>query len=394
VRALLLVLDSVGCGAAPDSGEFGDEGADTLGHLRQHIPSLSIPNLNALGLGHLLDNSPLRHGMCCGTMRPRSAGKDSTTGHWEIAGVIRTERLGHFDRFPPQLVDAIEQATGVHFIGNVAASGTAILDDLGPEHLRTGSPILYTSADSVLQIAAHEQVIPVSRLYDICRVARVHADAYRIGRVIARPFLGSPGAFIRTPRRQDFSLYPPRTVLDVLQESGIPTVGVGKIGDLFAGRGLDAIIHTDDNADGMRAIERIWHARRDGLVFANLVDFDTQFGHRRDCTGYARALEQFDEWLGDFLHLLRESDLLIITADHGNDPTFRGSDHTRECVPLLVRHSDLSGALGIRESFADVAASLAHHFGVSQHWSVGKSFLSPTPTPNVTAGSSMLAYLS
>jgi phosphopentomutase len=376
MRALLIVLDSVGIGAAPDAARYGDEGADTLGHLLDRCPALRLPGLWSLGLGRLLGREPaVPLQGSYGRMRAQAAGKDSTTGHWELAGVILPEPFAVFARFPPELVGAIEAEAGVRFLGNFAASGTEVIRELGPTHLRTGCPILYTSADSVLQIAAHEGIFPLERLYELCRTARRHADGYRIGRVIARPFEGQPGAFTRTAARHDFSLKPPRTVLNALSEAGLPVIGIGKTGDLFAGEGLTASHPTRSNQDGMCAIERVWRETARGLVFANLVDFDTVYGHRRDLPGYAGALEEFDGWLGGLLKGWREEDLLVLTADHGNDPSFRGSDHTREDVPLLVRHGGRTGDLGCRSTFADVAATLARVFGLEAGWPVGEPFL-------------------
>ena len=259
-------------------------------------------------------------------MRERSAGKDTTTGHWEIAGVILGQPFATYAEFPPDLLRAIEHEAGVTFIGNSAQSGTTILAELGAEHVRTGHPILYTSADSVLQIAAHESVIPIAQLYEICSIARRHSDAWRIGRVIARPFTGEPGAFQRTSRRHDFSAIPPRTVLNAVADSGLPVHGIGKISDIFAGSGITHSTPTASNAEGMAAIDTLWAENRDGLLFANLVDFDMLFGHRRDLAGYANALTQFDRWLTAFIPRCTSDDLLIITADHGNDPTWRGTD--------------------------------------------------------------------
>jgi len=308
-------------------------------------------------------------------MQERSAGKDTTTGHWEIAGVILERPFANFERFPDELVHAIERDAGVQFIGNYAQSGTTILAELGAEHVRTGKPILYTSADSVLQIAAHEQVIRIDRLYDVCTVARQHADRFRIGRVIARPFTGPEGSFSRTARRHDFSMEPPRTILNAISESGRAVIGVGKISDIFAGQGVTESFPTDGNAEGMRQIAENWERLTDGLIFANLVDFDMLYGHRRDVTGYAQALAQFDKWLGEFLERIAPPDLVIITADHGNDPTYRGSDHTREQGPLFVLHEDRTGPLGVRETYADVAATLAEYFDLPASWAVGKSLL-------------------
>ena len=378
LRALLLVLDSVGCGGAPDAAAYGDEGADTLGHILAALPAPALPALFSLGLGQIIgaENSPApiaSHGR----MRERSAGKDTTTGHWEIAGVILDQPFATYAEFPPELVHAIEREAGVTFIGNYAQSGTTILAELGAEHVRTGQPILYTSADSVLQIAAHESVIPLARLYEICRLARRHADAFRIGRVIARPFTGEPGAFLRTSGRHDFSAVPPLTVLDAIAATGLPVEGVGKISDIFAARGITHSTPTTSNADGMAAIDTLWAAARDGLIFANLVDFDMHFGHRRDVPGYAQALADFDTWLATFIPRCEPDDLVIITADHGNDPTWPGTDHTREEVPLLVLHAGRRDALGTRQTFADIAATLAEYFQLPP-WPVGESFLNPT----------------
>lgn len=362
-RACLIVLDSLGCGAAPDAAAYGDEGADTLGHIRRET-GLRLPVLESLGLDEA-------------RMRPRAAGKDSTTGHWEIAGATLAEPFATFACFPAELVEAIEREAGVRFLGNVGASGTAIIDELGAEHLRSGRPILYTSADSVLQIAAHEEAFGLQRLHDLCKVARRHADAWRIGRVIARPFLGAPGAFARTANRHDYSMRPPPTVLDAIAAAGLPVIGIGKTADLFAGQGLTASHPTASNAEGMARTAEAWRDLREGLLFTNLVDFDTLFGHRRDPRGYAEALAAFDAWLAAFLPAVAPDDLLVITADHGNDPTFRGTDHTREEVPLIALHRHRAAPPGTREGFADVAASLAHFFGLPP-WPASRSFLTPS----------------
>ncbi len=373
-RALLLVLDGVGCGHAPDAAAYGDEGADTLGHILERRPLTSLPTLEALGLHQTLalargeDPGPPPRRGAVGVLTERSAGKDTTTGHWELAGAVIEEAFATFERFPAELVRGIEAEAAVKFIGNFAASGTAILDQLGAEHVATGRPILYTSADSVLQIAADEAIIPLERLYEICRIARRHADAWRIGRVIARPFVSRAQGFRRTPNRHDFSLVPPRTVLDALSEAGAAVIGIGKIADIFADHGITESHPTKSNADGMAAIDRLWADRRDGLVFANLVDFDMLHGHRRDVEGYALALEAFDRWLAGFLDRCAPGDLVIITADHGNDPTWRGTDHTRERVPVFLPLG--SGNPGVRGTYADVAATLAAHFALDP-WPVG-----------------------
>lgn len=384
-RALLIVLDSVGIGHAPDADRFGDAGADTLGHLLRERPGTRLPNLENCGLsaaralaaGGGVDPGAADPSWAYGALRERSAGKDTTTGHWEIAGAVVEEPFATFDRFPAELVEALEAATGVAFLGKVSRSGTVILEEWGAEHLRTGRPILYTSADSVIQIAAHEAVIPVEDLHRICRLARPLADAWRIGRVIARPFEGEPGAFRRTAHRRDFSLKPPPTVLDALTGAGIPVLAVGKISDIFAGQGISLSHPTHSNREGMDMIDRLWiesDLEDRHLIVANLVDFDMLHGHRRDVEGYARALEAFDRWFGDLLGLICPDDLVILTADHGNDPTWPGSDHTREQVPLLVHAPGLSGSLGNRDTFADIAATLAAWFGLPA-WPVGRSFL-------------------
>jgi phosphopentomutase len=385
MRALLLVLDSVGIGAAPDADAYGDAGADTLGHVRSRRPGLALPALRSLGLFRArgeTDPAPLHPGASYGRMREVSAGKDTTTGHWELAGAPLSEPFAVHERFPESLVTAIEREAGVTFLGNVARSGTAILDELGEAHLATGHPILYTSADSVLQIAAHDRHFSDDRLQALCRIARRHCDPLRIGRVIARPFTGEPGAFRRTAGRHDFSMRPPRTILDALGEAGRAAWGVGKIGDIFAGAGIHRSEPTASNAEGMETTARLWDELGDGLLFVNLVDFDMLFGHRRDPGGYALALEAFDAWLAAFLPRIRPGDLLIISADHGNDPTHPGSDHTREEVPLLAVRGSAGGGgfdLGVRSTLADIAASLAEWFGLPEPWPCGRSFLSEMP---------------
>ncbi|MCB1232728.1 MAG: phosphopentomutase [Verrucomicrobiae bacterium] len=385
-RALLIVLDSVGIGHAPDAAQFRDEGSDTVGHILENRPDTELPHLDRCGLAgaralaagletsSFTDIEPL---WAFGAMAEKSVGKDTTTGHWEIAGAPLDEPFATYEKFPPEVVQALEEACGFSFIGNYAQSGTVILEELGKKHIATGKPILYTSADSVMQIAAHEDVIPINELYQICTYARHLCDKLRIGRVIARPFIGMPGAFERTSNRRDFSLVPPRTILNALNERGVPVVSIGKISDIFAGSGISLSHHTKSNAEGMSTIEDVWiddEFEEDHLVFVNLVDFDMLYGHRRDVAGYARALEAFDSWLGDFLDKIRRFDLVMITADHGNDPTWSGTDHTREQVPLLVHAPGLKGSLGSRESFSDVAATLADWFGLDP-WPVGRSVL-------------------
>ena len=370
MRALLLVLDSVGCGQAPDAAAYGNEGANTLGHV-----GAQTPNLDALGLAAIMGREGPPPCASWGRMNERSAGKDTTAGHWEIAGVITNKPLKTFEKFPELLIRAMEIFSSVTFIGNYAQSGTAILDELGEEHVRTGNPIIYTSADSVLQIAAHEDVIPLERLYQICADARINVNAHRIGRVIARPFTGKPGAWVRTSGRRDFSLVPPPTILNAISASGLPVRGIGKISDIFAASGLTDSTPTKSNAEGMATITRLWGETERGLLFANLVDFDMLFGHRRDPAGYATALAEFDAWLPSFLKKVTPDDLVIITADHGNDPTWTGTDHTREQVPLLVLHGQAATALGTRETFADIAATLAKYFALPEPWKVGEPFI-------------------
>ena len=331
--------------------------------------------MEALGLAAILGRQDgSKPGASFGRMREQSAGKDTTTGHWEIAGATLSEPFATFEEFPPELLEPIEKEAGIRFIGNYPRSGTTILDELGPEHMATGNPIVYTSADSVLQIAAHERVFPLKKLYALCEIARRHCDRWRIGRVIARPFEGEPGAFRRTSGRHDYAMLPPRTVLNAIQKAGHSMIGIGKISDIFAGSGITRSIPTTSNEEGMKAIADLWTRSLGGLLFANLVDFDMLFGHRRNVPGYAGALVEFDAWLPRFLRTVEPDDLVIITADHGNDPTHAGTDHTREEVPLIVLHQGRSKDLGTRSSFADVAATLAEYFGLPDRFGAA-SFL-------------------
>jgi phosphopentomutase len=343
-RALCIVLDSVGCGHAPDAGAYGDAGANTLGHLFERIPGFALPNLASLGLSKVLglaDDTPIHPAASWARLTEQSAGKDTTTGHWELMGCTLEEAFATFDSFPAELVAELEMRGGVKFIGNTASSGTEILVRLGEEHLRTGNPILYTSADSVLQIAAHEERFGLGRLWSLCKTARSLLDerGIRIGRVIARPFLGETAAdFTRTGNRHDYSLMPGETVLNRLQAAGVTTIGVGKISDIFAGSGISESCPTQSNNGGMAAIKQLWQTPRaePHFIFANLVDFDSLYGHRRDPAGYAQCLEEFDRWLGGFIGEVLPGDLVILTADHGNDPYHPGTDHTREQVPVLT----------------------------------------------------------
>jgi phosphopentomutase len=382
-RVVLLVLDSCGCGGAADAADYGDAGADTLGHTAHAVGGLELPHLRGLGLGNLTEMrgvpAAAAPGGAFGRMNERSAGKDTTTGHWELSGLVTTEPFRTFtDGFPSELIEAFVRETGRGVLGNKVASGTDVIEELGPEQRRTGAWIVYTSVDSVFQVAAHEDVIPLDELYAACRIARRLCDPYRIGRVIARPFRGEPGSLERTYDRHDYAMPPhAETVLDRLAEAGIPIVGVGKIGDIFCGQGIAESIRSAGNVDGMhKTIERL-RTLTHGLLFTNLVDFDSRYGHRRDPAGFARALRQFDEQLPALVEQIGNDDLLMITADHGNDPTHRGTDHTREQVPLLVYGPKGAAGvdLGARESFCDVAATLAEAFG--QSWSgCGRSFIS------------------
>jgi len=367
---VLIVLDSVGCGELPDASAYGDQGSNTLGNIARQVP-LHIPHLRSLGLGRVVDLGPSRgldRPSAYGRMAESSAGKDSVTGHWEMMGIVLDHAFSTFpDGFPPELIESFEQRIGRRTLGNVVASGTEIIERLGEEHVHTGRPIVYTSADSVFQIAAHEDVIPVNELYRICEIAFELVAPLRVGRVIARPFVGSIGAFRRTANRHDYALTPPiDTLLDFLRGRGIPVVSIGKVRDLFAGRGIGRALPARSDADGLNQLLDVVAEEGDGLVFINLVDFDTQFGHRNDVEGYANNLERFDERLGDVLSALRASDLLVITADHGNDPTTPSTDHSREYVPILLTGSGVrSGVdLGTRRTFADLGQTLADNFGV------------------------------
>lgn len=384
-RVILIVLDGVGVGELPDAARFGDAGSDTLGHTAAAVGGLRLPHLGALGLGNIAPVQGLPPAPApaawYGRMAEVSRGKDSTTGHWEIGGIILEEDFPAFpDGFPRELLDRFLRVSGcAGCLGNRAASGTAIIAELGAEHLRTGWPIVYTSADSVFQIAAHEEVIPLGRLHEICRLTRdqVCVGPAAVGRVIARPFVGTPGAFTRTAGRRDFSLMPPRpTVLDVLHAAGIPTVAVGKVDDLFAGRGIAEAVHTVSNAEGIAATISAAQELHRGLIFTNLVDFDTLYGHRNDPEGFALALREFDAALPDILATLRPGDLLVLTADHGNDPVTPSTDHSREYVPLLClrKGGGPGGPLGTRASFADLGRTVADYFGLGAELQ-GTSFL-------------------
>jgi len=380
VRATLIVLDSCGIGPAPDAAEYGDEGAATLPHVSSAVGGLRLPTFQRLGLGNIpgLFGGPPIAGVppaaaplaSFGAMEEMSEGKDTITGHWEIAGLCLRPGFARFapgpPSFPPDLIREFESRTNRPVIGNKAADGVAIMNELGAEQMRSGAWIVYTSADSVFQICAHEEVIPLDELYRACKIARELCDPLRVGRVIARPFRGRPGDFRRTPNRRDFAYRPGEpTVLERLAAAGHSVVAIGKIEDIFARRGITASEHTGTSADSRAAVVRWFRAMDHGLLFANFIDFDMNFGHRRDPVGYASELERTDRWMAKFLPELGPSDALILCADHGNDPTFRGSDHTRERVPLLVVRPGMPGRpLGVRRGFMDVAATLADWFGL------------------------------
>jgi len=382
-RIVWIVLDSVGIGALPDAADYGDVGRSTLGHVAESRP-LVLPNLVRLGLANI---APLKHLTppanplgAFGKGVTHSPGKDTTTGHWEMAGVWLDQAFPVYPHgFPRELIAEFERRIGRQTLGNKPASGTEIIKELGQEHVRTGKPIVYTSGDSVFQIAAHEGVIPIAELYGMCEIARVLLDGpHRVGRVIARPFEGAPGHFVRTARRHDYAVDPPKPMLlDVLAERGVPVFGVGKIHDIYNGRGVADYVTTKNNADGMEKLAAAVLARKNGLIFCNLVDFDMLYGHRKDVEGFAQSLEEFDRLLGPFLALLGKSDLLLITADHGCDPDPRWptTDHSREYVPILA-FCPASGAsvnLGIRETLADMGQTIAENYGATiPH---GKSFL-------------------
>lgn len=383
-RAIWIVLDGVGLGALPDAGAYGDGEAATLPHVATACGGLNLPNLQRLGLGNLAricGVEPLANPLGgYGRMAERAAGKDSIVGHWELAGVVVEKPFATFPQgFPPELVAGFERLAGRPPLGNVSASGVSILKEFGSEHLRTGRPILYTSVDSVFQVAAHEAVLPPQQLYELCEAARRLVDDYNIARVIARPFEGNEqDGYRRTPRRKDFPMPPPqKTLLECLCNHGFTVSAVGKINDLFAGRGISTSISTSDNVDGMAKILAKLAALDKGLVVANLIDFDMAYGHRNDAEGFGQAMEAFDAWLPQLYEQMRLDDLLIVTADHGCDPTTPGTDHTREYVPVLVWSKALRGgvALGDRQSFADVGASLADHFNVDGVVA-GESFVS------------------
>ena len=382
-RIIILVMDSVGIGHAPDAAKFNDEGSNTLGHIEATAGLIHCPTLRSLGLANIADiktdETPVMGAY--GKMEEVSTGKDTTSGHWEMMGHPVTVPFPTFyDGFPKELMDTFTKETGYGYLGNEVASGTEIIERLGVEHMKTGKPIVYTSADSVFQIAAHEDVIPLEDLYRMCEITRnkVCVGDYYVGRIIARPFIGKPGHFVRTSNRHDYSRMPAhRMVQQELQAANIPTVAVGKIGDIYAHVGWDESYPTKSNAHGMNVVPYLLGSSFErGLMMVNLVEFDSLYGHRRNVEGYKRAIEAFDYQLSGLLPLLKDDDLLIITADHGNDPTWHGTDHTREHVPLLAYSPSMKGAidLGLRYSFGDIGQTVLANFGLSPY-AVGTSFL-------------------
>jgi phosphopentomutase len=378
---VLIVLDSVGAGELPDAAAYGDEGSDTIGNVSRVVPLL-VPTLRRLGLSRVTsvaDTGAPPPEAAFGRMAESSPGKDSVTGHWELAGLVLDRPFPVFPHgFPTDVIAAFEARIGRQTLGNKAASGTVIIDELGPEHIRTGRPIVYTSADSVFQIAAHEGIVPVAQLYDFCEIAfDLVVKGFGVGRVIARPFIGQPGSFQRTANRRDFALTPfEPTLLDVLTVASVPVVAIGKIEDLFAGRGISRAVHTVSDAHGMDEIDRALEETERGLIFANLVDFDTMYGHRNDFRGYAGNLERFDARLTALLPRIGARDLLVITADHGNDPTTPSTDHSREHVPVFIYGPSVRAGvdIGVRRTFADLGQTIADlfHVGPLNH---GTSFL-------------------
>ena len=381
-RIIVIVLDSVGAGELNDASAYGDEGSNTLGNIAREV-GLRVPTLRRLGLDRIVDiGGPVTDETpqgAIGRMAEASAGKDSVTGHWEMMGIVLDRPFPVFPNgFPRELIDTFEQRIGRGTLGNYAASGTTIIDDLGAEHMRTGKPIVYTSADSVFQIAAHEEIIPIEEQYRINGIAfDLMVRGHGLGRVIARPFIGQPGSFTRTANRRDFAMTPTsQTVLDRLKAAHVPVIAVGKIEDLFAGHGITRAIHTTSDDEAVDVVSSEMASTPRGLIFANLVDFDTLYGHRNDVAGYAANLERFDARLKDLLPRLRRDDLLVVTADHGNDPTTRSTDHSREHVPLLATGPAVKAGvnLGTRKTFADLGQTIADNFGITP-MAHGTSFL-------------------
>ncbi|MDD3168817.1 MAG: phosphopentomutase [Eubacteriales bacterium] len=381
-RAILIVLDSLGIGAMPDAEKYGDTGAHTLDHIAAAMPDFKIPNLVKLGLGRIdgvtkvaKENSPSG---AFGRLAEMSTGKDTITGHWELAGLYTEIPFKTFPAFPREFMMAYEKAIGIETLGNYAASGTEIIEALGPEHEKTGKPIIYTSADSVFQIAANTAVISLEKLYHICEVAReMLVGDVQVGRVIARPYVMENGKRIRTADRKDYAVSPSgKTLLDHVKDAGKTVYAIGKIKDIFNGQGVSISVHTESNLDGVDKTIQSMHADFEGFLFTNLVDFDSKYGHRRDAAGYGRALEEFDEKLPQIMAALKQEDILILCADHGNDPAHTGWDHTREHVPVLVYGKEIKPGcnLGTRKSFADIGATIAEYLSVSET-EIGESFL-------------------
>ncbi len=383
-RIALIVLDSVGIGEMPDAEQFGDKGANTLLHISEEMNGLSVPNLEKMGLGNIFPlkgvNKVDQPSGAFGKMNEVSVGKDTMTGHWEIMGLKVNIPFNTFpEGFPKELIERFEERIGRKVIGNKPASGTEILEELGEKHMETGDVIVYTSADSVFQVAAHEEIVPLEELYRICEVARELTldPKYAVGRVIARPFVGTSGNFKRTPNRHDYSVKPPeKTVMNFLVESGYDSISVGKISDIYAGEGVTEAVKSKSNMDGVDQTINLLKKDFRGLLFTNLVDFDMLYGHRRDPIGYGKAIEEFDQRLPEIIEALREDDLLLLTADHGNDPTHPGTDHTREYVPIIAYSKSLQGGtdLGILNTFSDLGATVADNFEVNGT-NNGESFL-------------------
>lgn len=382
-RIILIVMDSVGMGEAPDAEKYGDSGANTIGNISEKLSGLRLPNLEQLGLGNIdgmkgIIKSDAPKG-CFGRLQEKSAGKDTTTGHWEIAGLILDKPFPVYPNgFPKEIIDEFEKAIGTKILGNYAASGTEIIKQLGSQHIKTGYPIVYTSADSVFQIAAHEDIIPVEKLYEMCKKARsILKGEHCVGRVIARPFIGTEGNFVRTDRRHDFAVDPfDKTVLDYLKEKGYEVKAVGKIKDIFNQKGITDAIHTHNNMDGVDKTIEYMKQNFEGLIFTNLVDFDMLYGHRNNVEGYATALKEFDSRIPDILSAMKKEDILFITADHGCDPTTPSTDHTREYVPFIAYGEKLKEGIniGTRDTFGDVAATISEYFNLNAKIQ-GKSFL-------------------
>lgn len=381
-RAIIIVLDSAGIGALPDAADFGDAGCNTIGHIWQQR-LMDIPHMRALGLGHIQGSlvtpwaAPVEGAYC--KCAETTHAKDTTCGHWEIAGLLQSTPFQTYpDGFPQRIIDAFEAKIGRGTLGNCVASGTKIIEELGDEHVKTGKVIVYTSADSVFQVAAHEDVVPLEELYRICEIARemlVGEDL--VGRVIARPFTGTSGHYTRTENRRDYAIPPfSDTILDGLHEKGLPVVAIGKIEDIFCHRGIDVVDHTKNNHDGIEATKRFLQSGEGSFIFTNLVDTDMLYGHRRDVEGYAKALEYFDSRLPELMGAMGEGDILFITADHGCDPTFKGTDHTREYIPLLIAGQPVKAGvdLGVRKSFTDIAATV-YEYLTGESWVCGTSFL-------------------